>query len=285
MILIMCIEKILRKVGYKPILKRRDKDEEQQIEYVMEKEHLGINITNDFRNYLKVYLQYQDLIDEQSDLEMLFLPYFSKILRKLKSSVSKGTIGNDTDHATVQYFKNLMSYIGENGRYLYLLKIFIFIASCFDPKNPMNQKLYMIGNQIMSDDMQRDEENTKMLQKIQSLMDQAGIIKFVIDLFTKVKNEETLNTCLTLLNILLKYSNLKIQKSILKTLKSEQRNVKLFTYIRDRLAMSYINTGSIKMENPLYLKNEYGVYDQTEKTRKEYNCYNVLDLMKLLSSN
>jgi hypothetical protein len=94
----------------------------------MPEECLEVNITIDFHNYLGLYMQYQDLIDETTEYELLFLPYFSRVLRKLKESVSKGLLNNETDNATVLYFKNLMAYIGENGRYLYLVKIFIFIA-------------------------------------------------------------------------------------------------------------------------------------------------------------
>lgn len=121
------IRKILKKAGYKPILKKRERDEELMIEYELPVEELGISISTDFDNFVKLYLQYNDLLDDDSQLELLFMPYFSKVLKRLKENVSKGVISNETDKSVVSFFKNLIQYIGESGNYSYLLKIFIFI--------------------------------------------------------------------------------------------------------------------------------------------------------------
>ena len=87
------MKKILKKAGYKAAIKKRERDEEAQIQFVMPEENLAVNITNDYRNFVKLFLQSNDLLDETSEFEILFLPYFAKMLARLKDSISKG-IGN-----------------------------------------------------------------------------------------------------------------------------------------------------------------------------------------------
>lgn len=188
------IRKILKKAGYKPILKKRERDEELMVEYKLPEEELGISVSKDFNNYVKLYLQYNDLLDDDSQFELLFMPYFSKLLKKLKVNVSKGAIPNDTDKSIVLFFKNLIQYIGRTKNYSYLLKIFIFMISSFDPNNLLNLKLYMVGNQLMDTRNEREEEDLSILAKIQSLMVQAGIVKYILDLITETEDPDLLGT-------------------------------------------------------------------------------------------
>ena len=123
------IRKILKKAGYKPPIKKRERDEDIKMEFTMEKDKLAINITHDFQNFIKLFLQYNDSLDDNSELELIFLPYFATILKNLNENISRRVIGNETDDALLAYFKNLLTYIGSTGSYLYLIKIFIFILN------------------------------------------------------------------------------------------------------------------------------------------------------------
>ena len=74
------MKKILKKAGYKAAIKKRERDEEAHVEYVIPEDTFAPNIMNDFRNFIKLFLQSHDLLDEISEFEILFLPYFSKLL-------------------------------------------------------------------------------------------------------------------------------------------------------------------------------------------------------------
>lgn len=112
------IRKILKKVGYKQTMKKRERDEEIKIEFSMKKENIGTNVSHDLTNFIKLFLQYNDSLDDTSELELVFFPYFSMILTNLKENISKGAVGNETDEALLQYFKNLLTYIGRPVSYL-----------------------------------------------------------------------------------------------------------------------------------------------------------------------
>jgi len=277
------IRKILKKAGYKPAIKKRERDEEQMIEYTLPEGDLGVSVTNDFNNYIKLYLQYHNLLDDQSELELLFLPYFSKILRRLKNSLSKGAIPNEVDRATVVFFKNLIQYMGEAGNYTYLLKTFIMIINSFDPENPLNEKLYTIGNQLLESKVDREEGDLSILAKIQSLMIQAGIVKYTLDLFPKTEDPELLDTSVDLLNSLMLYSNLKSQKEILKALKSQNRYIKFFGYLKERILSTYIKTASASLENPIYQRNTNQII--TLENKNQLGCFNVLELIQSFCGN
>jgi hypothetical protein len=139
--------------------------------------------------------------------------------------------------------------------------------------------MHMVGRYVMEGEV--EEHGKEILKKIQGLMDQAGVSKFAIDLFSKVNSEEILDASLNLLIEILKYSNFKIQKSILKILKSGERNMKLFIYIKDRIALGYTKTQNSYSDNSTSQLRRIGDDVHSEKVRSKYNCYNVLELIKL----
>ena len=143
----------------------------------------------------------------------------------------------------------------------------------------------MIGNEVLELEVNHDENDRSILIKIQSLMNQAGVTRFTLDLITSVEDEQIANTGVNLLISLMQYSNLNLQKSILKLLKLNQRNVKFFAYIKQRIVSGYIKTRSIELDNPVYLEKDDQIYEFKERTIDKYNCYNVLDLIQLFCSN
>ena len=74
------MKKILKKAWYNTAIKKRKRDEEAHDEYVMPEDSLAPNIMNEFLNFIKLFLQSHDLFDVTSEFEILFLPYFSKML-------------------------------------------------------------------------------------------------------------------------------------------------------------------------------------------------------------
>ena len=54
------MKKILKKAGYKAAIKKRERYEEAHAEYVMPEGSLAPNIMNDFRNFIKLFLQSND---------------------------------------------------------------------------------------------------------------------------------------------------------------------------------------------------------------------------------
>ena len=198
------IKKILKKAGYKAAIKKRERYEEAHAEYVMPKDSIALNIMNDFRNFIKLFLQSNGLLDETSEFEILFLPYFSKMFERLKDSI------NEADDDLLLFFINLKKYVGGSGSYLHLLKIFIFIIDCFDLHKKLNRKIYSIGYSEI--DKENEIRSISLLHKIQQLINDAGVTKFVIELFGKIHDEEVLDSCINFINSMPMYSNYKIQK-------------------------------------------------------------------------
>ena len=191
------IRKILKKAGYKAPAKKRERDEEQNIGFQVEQNDIAIH----FNTFLKGYLKYQYSAGETHEFELIYLPYFSKFLRKLKETFNKSVIANETDHSTVVYFKNLLSYYGPLENYVYLLKT--FIINCFDPNNRLNMKLNAMDHHSRETEEDQVEKDKAILTKLQSLMSQAGVTRFALEIISKTNDEILQNTCVKLLISLL----------------------------------------------------------------------------------
>ena len=67
MIYFKFFEQIMKKILKKAAIKKRERYEEAHAEYVMPEDSLAPNIMNEFRNFIKLFLQSNGLLDETSE--------------------------------------------------------------------------------------------------------------------------------------------------------------------------------------------------------------------------
>jgi hypothetical protein len=179
------MKKMLKKAGHKPPVKKRERDEEQKI--LLPSQTDPINILNDFKDFSNLFFSYHDMLDETSELELVFLPYFSKIIKNVKNNISKGAIGNEVDDALLLFFKNLLTYIGNEKSFMYLLKIFMFILNCFDPDHVLHKKLFFSN---LSIDQPVDDNDRILFKKVQLSMDSSGLTEYLVNLISKSSSDQ-----------------------------------------------------------------------------------------------
>jgi len=134
----------------------------------------------------------------------------------------------------------------------------------------------------MEEGVNQEEADIFVLAKVQSLMNQAGITKYILDLISKTQDFDLLDTWIDLLNSLMLYSNIHSQKEILKHLKNSDKHIKFFIYLKERLRSWYIKTTSF-IDNPIY--NLRSLQETKFEERKRMDCLNILDLIQSFWGN